>query len=209
MTNYRPLPPLAQLRALFVLAPIPPARMGEWSGLFRKIDRGRFKAGSVAGSKRPCLHRQGRTDWTIGVDGFNYMVSRIIYYMLYEKDPADKQVDHKDQNPLNNNAWNLRLDTEGDLKEANKPLRVDNTSGVVGVDWHKKSRRWRARVLVQGKSEHLGYFTCKLEAAHVVRDKWIELGWDKLGRKLPNLNKIECDCFDCSNMTARPSDPAE
>ena len=118
--------------------------------------------------------------------------------MTYGKDPGNIQVDHKDQNWLNNNAQNLRLDTDGSIQKVNTPKRRDNTSGVVGVHLDKHSGKWMVRVPIKGKRKNLGYFTCKIEAARVIRDKWIELGWDKLGRELPKLNEIKCDCSRCS-----------
>jgi len=136
-------------------------------------------------------------DWRIRVDGVYYYASRIVYYMTRGEDPGNIQVDHKDQNPLNNNEWNLRLDVDGDIQSVNQPMRRDNTSGMSGVSWHKRAGKWQAHVQIEGKTDHLGYFTCKIEAACAVRDKWIELGWNKLGRELPDLNEIKCSC--CQN----------
>jgi hypothetical protein len=210
MTNYRPLPPLERLHELLEVVEIPPNKYGIWSGLVRKVGRqGGGKAGSVAGSPHPSPSRPDRFDWTVTVDGVSYVASRVIYYMVHGTDPGGAQVDHKDQNWLNNNAWNLRLDVDGRIQMVNTPKPRDNTSGVVGVSWCTARRKWQTAVLIRGKRKHLGYYTCKIEAARVVRDKWIELGWDKLGRKLPDLNKIDCKCFACSSMTICPSDPAE
>jgi hypothetical protein len=98
---------------------------------------------------------------------------------------------------LNNNAWNLRLDIDGSIQEINKPKPRNNTSGVVGVYWNKEMGKWQAQAMIEGKVKYLGYYTCKIEAARVVRDKWIELGWHEKGRKLPNLEEVQCNCGAC------------
>lgn len=195
MPKYRPMPPLERLNELLEVVEIPPDKYGEWSGLVRKIGRmGGGKAGTVAGSKRPCSKNPDRVNWVVGVDGVTYYASRIIYYMTHEKDPGDAQIDHGDKNWLNNNASNLRLDVTNDVQPVNRPTRRDNTSGVVGVYWDRTRERWAAGVRVNKKNRHLGRFTCKVDAARAVRDKLLELGWHKLGRELPDLNKVQCNC---------------
>ena len=189
------LPPIERLNELFEIVPIAPSQFKIQSGLIWKVNRrGSARAASVAGSLRPDSRRPGRLDWTICVDDVLYFASRIIYYMMHGEDPGNIQVDHKDQNPLNNNGWNLRLDVDGNIQQANQPMRRDNTSGVRGVSWDKRAGKWKAQASIKGKDTYLGYFTCKIEAARAVRDKWIELGWNKLGRELPDLNKIKCSC---------------
>ena len=197
MPKYKPLPPLERLHELLEVVEIPPEQYGRWSGLIWKVRCGNRRAGSVAGHPHPNTNNPDRIDWQVKIKGSLYFVSRIVYCITYGEDPGDVQVDHADQNWLNNNAWNLRLDTDGSLQQINKPTRRDNASGVVGVSWHKATKKWRARVHLNGELKYLGYFTCKVEAARVVRDKWIELGWDKLGRELPDLDKIECGCHHC------------
>lgn len=201
MTKYKPLPPLERLNELLEVVEIPEDKFGKWSGLVWKIQRGgRAKAGSVAGSPCPDSNNPNRINWKVDVDGSEYVASRVIYYMTHGDDPGDAQVDHEDQNWLNNNARNLRLDIDGSIQQVNSPKPRNNTSGVVGVSWHKGTGKWTAQVWIKGKLKHLGCFTCKIEAARAVRDKWIQLGWDKLGRKLPDLDKIECSC--CRTVVA-------
>lgn len=74
-----------------------------------------------------------------------------------------KRVDHRDRNGLNNQRSNLRVCS---LRQnnANMELPRHNTSGLKGVCWHKKHRRWRAAVYINNKSNHLGEFITKEEA---------------------------------------------
>lgn len=198
MTNCRPLPPFERLNELLEIVEIPPEKYGIWSGLVWKVNRGGKRAGTIAGTRNPSSNSPDRIDWRVQVDGVYYHASRVIYYMTHRNDPGYVQIDHEDQNWLNNNAQNLRLDINGNIQKVNTPKRRDNTSGIVGVCWNKKAEKWQAKVGIKGRPKHLGYYICKIEAARVVRDKWIELGWDKLGRKLPNLDEIKCDCSLCS-----------
>lgn len=197
MPNHRPMPPLERLHELLEIVEIPEDKYGKWSGLVWRVSRGRQRAGSVAGTPTSQTRNPDRVDWQVGVDGVRYLASRLIYFMAYGEDPGDIQVDHKDQNPLNNNAGNLRLDVDGDIQQVNSPMRRNNTSGVMGVSRDKGRKKWRAQAWWKGEYIYLGRSTCKIEAARVVNEKVIELGWDKLGRKLNDLEAIECDCESC------------
>lgn len=196
--KFRPLPPIERLNELLKVVEIPPEKYGVCSGLVWKVRRrGTKGVGSVAGSLRKHNSNPDRKDWEVTVDGVSYFASRVIYYISTGEYPGDVEVDHEDQNWLNNNSWNLRLDVDGSIQEANKPKRRDNTSGVVGVSWQKSRAKWMAYVYENGKLKNLGLFTCKIEAACVVNNKWVEMEWDKKGRKLNDLESIECSCECC------------
>ena len=194
MLKFRPLPTLDRLNELLEVVEIPEDKFGKWSGLVWKINRGRTaKAGSVAGTLQPDPRLVNRRDWRVKIDRVSYLVSRIIYYMVQEQNPGYLEIDHEDQNWLNNNSCNLRLDNTGRIQQVNRPAQRNNVSGVVNVNWHRIRKKWQAQV----DGEYLGLFACKVEAAHVVNEKWRELGWLELGRKLNDLETIACDCGKC------------
>lgn len=66
-------------------------------------------------------------------------------------------MDHIDNCGCDNRKVNLRLASSGEQK-FNEGLRTNNTSGVAGIDWVIKDKRWRARISINGKETHLGYF---------------------------------------------------
>ena len=72
--------------------------------------------------------------------------------------PQNKKcIDHIDRNPLNNHFLNLRFATHSE-NAMNKSKRSDNTSNYIGVDFDKRSNKYRARYSLNGKSKHIGYY---------------------------------------------------
>ena len=47
----------------------------------------------------------------------------------------------------------------------NKSKQANTTSTYKGVCWNKAAHKWKASVRVDGKPEHLGYFTNEIQAA--------------------------------------------
>lgn len=73
------------------------------------------------------------------------------------------RVDHVNRQGLDNRRSNLRLATAAQNNQ-NARLREDSTSGIRGVNWRKDSRKWRARIAVEGKKITIGLFD-KIEDA--------------------------------------------
>ncbi len=76
------------------------------------------------------------------------------------------QIDHVDGNPLNNSESNLRSATRAE-NARNQQRRRDNSSGLIGVVWNKSACKWAAKISVDGKRKHLGYFADPAEASRV------------------------------------------
>ena len=74
----------------------------------------------------------------------------------------DKFIDHIDGDGENNKWSNLR-EAERWQNMANQRLNIKNSSGYKGV--HMSHGKWQARIQVQGKRMHLGYFATKEEAS--------------------------------------------
>lgn len=72
--------------------------------------------------------------------------------------PNGMQVDHINNNPLDNRVSNLRIVTQHQNMQNLKGARRDSYSGVRGVSWDKKSRKWRVRVKVNHIWHHIGLF---------------------------------------------------
>jgi hypothetical protein len=91
-----------------------------------------------------------------------YLAHRIIWKMMTGRDPKD-QVDHRDGNRQNNRWLNLREAGNGPNLQ-NAKLRSDNRSGVKGVHWDARHKKWRAVISVDKRSLRLGRFNTILAA---------------------------------------------
>ncbi len=91
---------------------------------------------------------------------------RIMVYMhrLLLNPGKGIQVDHNDGDGLNNQRGNLRKATHAE-NQRNKGKTSQNTSGLKGVYFYKRVKKWRAQLKVNGKHvPSLGYFDTKEEA---------------------------------------------
>lgn len=70
---------------------------------------------------------------------------------------------HVNRNPLDNRRVNLRKCNSNENAQ-NSTIRSDNTSGIVGVGWNKKSNKWRVRININGVQKQLGLFVDKNDA---------------------------------------------
>jgi hypothetical protein len=85
-----------------------------------------------------------------------------------------KYIDHIDNNRLNNNINNLRWATPSE-NSFNQKLSSVNTSGNKGVSFHKRDKKWYAKIKINGKKIHLGNFDSKDEAIKARVNKAKEL----------------------------------
>lgn len=74
-----------------------------------------------------------------------------------------EEVDHENHDTLDNRRKNLRRTThQGNCK--NMSLLSSNTSGACGVRWCKRAKRWHARIKINGREVHLGFYADKDDA---------------------------------------------
>lgn len=71
--------------------------------------------------------------------------------------PETAIVDHINQNKADNRKCNLRI-VNHSQNNMNKPMPKNNTSGYVGVNYHKKNRKWTASISVNRHQIYLGSF---------------------------------------------------
>lgn len=99
----------------------------------------------------------------VQINGQKYHTHTIIWLMIYGAFPTH-EIDHKNGNGLDNRKENLR-DVTSVFNNRNRRLFKNNTTGVCGVHWVEKSKKWRARIEVNKKKISLGCFKTIQEAA--------------------------------------------
>jgi|SRR5690606_5995401 len=87
--------------------------------------------------------------------------------------PPGMQVDHINGDRLDNRRCNLRIVTNQQNSFNRQPQKA--TSQYKGVGWYKPYQKWRAKIKINGKTKHLGYFDDEKEAA---------LAYDRAAREL-------------------------
>lgn len=96
----------------------------------------------------------------------NKMVS--LHRLIMNPSSSLFDVDHKKHPPrgehkIDNRKQNLRI-VQHYQNIQNRALSSNNTSGVTGVSWDKRTGKWVARIGVMGEKINLGYFLSKQDA---------------------------------------------
>ena len=100
--------------------------------------------------------------WYVRVNKIRYLEHRLIF--LYHHGFLPSEIDHIDTDRLNNRIENLRPATKSENQQ-NKPLQINNTSGVKNVRY--KDGKWRVDIKVNRKQIYIGRFD-DLELASLV-----------------------------------------
>jgi len=82
-------------------------------------------------------------------------------------------LDHIDGNGLNNCKSNLRFCTHAENSRNAGPNAL-NKSGIKGVCWHVRSKKYIATISLNRKLIHIGYFTDPIEAAKAYNEAAIK-----------------------------------
>ncbi len=151
-----------------------------------------FKAGSAAVRRIPLTrgkfalvdaanyYQLAKFRWYAEICGRTFYAARvharkvIKMHRYIMKAPGHLVVDHIDHNGLNNTKSNLRLCTTAQ-NNRNAALSFSSTSRYKGVHWNRGAKKWAAKIKLNAKSHHLGYFTDEIAAARAYDEKAKEL----------------------------------
>jgi len=84
-----------------------------------------------------------------------HRIHRLVMNM--DKFDGTHVIDHINRDKLDNRKSNLRIVTQKENSQ-NRGISRNNTSSVKGVSWNNQNGKWRARIGVNNKMKHLGYF---------------------------------------------------
>ena len=77
------------------------------------------------------------------------------------------QIDHINRIKTDNSIKNLR-DVDASTNHHNIGVRSHNTSGVTGVVWDSRSKKWKAQIILENKRYLIGTFKT-VELAKIAR----------------------------------------
>jgi len=113
---------------------------------------------------------------------------RIMLYMHHQimgKPSTGLEIDHIDQNGLNNQRNNLRFITHRVNCHYN---HKSTTSLYPGVSWDSNRKRWYTCIQINKKRKFLGYFTNELTAAQVYQTAFDRLEEQEIPVQLKTIS---------------------
>ena len=140
------MPKLTQARLKNLLYYDP--ETGMFTGVLPK--KGTGGVGSIAGT----IDRDGYR--AIMIDGKKYTASRLAFLYIEGYFP-EFFVDHKNRIKDDNKWGNLRH-VSRQCNNRNAGNSSNNTSGVKGVHYDNRTKKWIAQIMINRKKCHLGYY---------------------------------------------------
>lgn len=107
--------------------------------------------------------RDGRRYYACGWVGPHESRKLVKLHRFILNPPDDMEVDHINGNGLDCRRENMRVCTK--TQNMRNRRKFKGVSRYKGVDWYGRSNKWRARIRVNGKLLHLGYFEEESAAA--------------------------------------------
>lgn len=151
--------------------------------LVRRIrTKSRHNAGEVVGTSENGY-------LCVKVDGKTYKVHRIVWLYLYGYLP-EHGVDHIDRVKTNNRIENLR-EVGQVCNQRNRGNSSNNTSGVKGVAWAQKERKWLVQICVSRENIRLGYHDCFIEAVCHRLAAEQAIGWEGCDSSSPAFQFVQ------------------
>ena len=117
----------------------------------------------------------------IRIDGKRYRSSRLAWLYMEGYFP-EHEMDHRNRIKHDDGWENLRH-VSHQCNTRNKNIYKTNRSGIAGVCWHKRDKKWHVSIRIFGKLINLGTFNSKLNAAKARWGAEVKHGF-------PNCNTI-------------------
>lgn len=121
------------------------------------------KTGRVLGTRHQSRSRANAPVYLRIRIGNTRVLAHVLAYFYMTGKWAPEQVDHRDNDGLNNRWENLRACTNAE-NQSNRPATICNTTGVKGVAWNRRDKCYYVTIQHQGRRFHLGCFKTIEEA---------------------------------------------
>lgn len=133
------------------------ADTGEFIWIRRPHIRSVQKAGEIAGGM--CNYGYVR----IKIGGKSYKAHRLAWLYIHGEWPQEF-IDHINGNRADNRISNLRCANNAQNQQ-NRKAGTNSAHGLLGVTWNCQANKWAARIMVNGKRKHIGYYGSPEEAS--------------------------------------------
>lgn len=139
------------------------------TGMFTWTDS-KLNHGKVRGKEAGSIDNSGYRVIVMKLGGKsrNFKAHRLAWFYVYGEFPK-LQLDHINHNRLDNKISNLRQVTQRE-NHRNRSQQKNNTSGYNGVHFRKDAKKYQAKVKVDGRTIHLGYFKKAEDAGQAAKE---------------------------------------
>ena len=154
---------------------------------------------------KPCITKDGYCQ--VGLCNNKSQKFLLIHRLVAQElivNPTDKNfIDHINHNRIDNTILNLHwvCKTENSM---NRTKRENTSSRYKGVSFSKHANKWCARIVLNGKGKHLGYFTNEKQAA----ETYNEFALEHFGEH-SCLNEISSDESDAEEEAEDETDDVQ
>ena len=107
--------------------------------------------------------------YRVQINGKKHFLHRLIYMYHHGHLTQGMDIDHIDGNPANNRIENLREITHSQ-NLMNAKIHKNNKTGIKGVCFLRKAKKYQVRLAINGKDIYLGCYTTLEEAKAVVKE---------------------------------------
>ena len=139
-----------------------------YEGIYKVSNLGNVKSIKFDKEKilNPVFYKNGYYSVNLSIQGI--VKKKLIHQLVAESFLNHKICGHKlvinhiNFNRIDNSLNNLEITTS---RENLNRSHIKSSSKYVGVCWDRQRNKWRSRIIINGKSKHLGHFKDELEAS--------------------------------------------
>ena len=145
------------------------SRLGEVKSLERKDSIGRKLKERIM---KPQLNKYGYFQISLFQNNKpkSFAIHVLVYNTFKGKVPNGFEIDHIDNNKLNNDIDNLQL-LKSRKNVSKAYLEKKTTSEYTGVHWSRSNNKWQAQIRIDGKKKSLGFFDIEEDARDAYNNK--------------------------------------